>query len=81
MGRLSREQINKIKKQYGVDTLYSFSRYNAYLTDRYSYYLNYVKHVPPRESDSIYSRSGSMIHEILQDYLEGKIAYEDISEI
>ena len=80
MGRLSREQINKIKKQYGVNTLYSFSRYNAYLTDKYSYYLSYIKHVPPRESGNIYSRSGSMIHEILQDYLEGKIGYEDMAK-
>ena len=53
MARLSKKQMDKLKEQYGVSTIYSFSRYNAYLTDPYGYYLNYVRHVPQRESDSI----------------------------
>ena len=80
MARLSKKQMDKLKEQHGVNTIYSFSRYNLYVSDPYSYFLQYLKHVPPRESDSIYSRSGSMIHEILQDYLEGKIAYEDMAK-
>ena len=78
MGRLSKNKLNEIKKQYGVETIYSFSRYNSYLTDPYSYLLTYIKHVPQIENGSIYSKSGTMCHEILQDFLEGKIEYNDM---
>ena len=78
MGRLSKNKLNEIKKQYGVETIYSFSRYNSYLTDPYSYLLTYIKHVPQIENGSIYSKSGTMCHEILQDFLEGKIKYDDM---
>ena len=70
--------MDKIKQEHGVNTLYSFSRYNAYLIDPYSYYLNYIKHIPQRVSESIYSKSGTLIHETLQDYLEGKIEYDEM---
>lgn len=78
MGRLSKDKLEKIKSSYGVDVLYSFSRYNSYLGDPYGYYLNYIKHAPKNEKSSIYSVQGSGIHEILQDYLENKTKYEDM---
>ena len=78
MGRLSKKQIDKIKQERGVNTLYSFSRYNLYLSDSYGYFLQYIKHVPQRVSESIYSKSGTLIHETLQDYLEGKIEYDEM---
>ena len=80
MARLSKKQMDKLKEQYGVNTIYSFSRYNAYLTDPYGYYLNYVRHIPQRESESIYSKQGTGIHEIIQDFYEGKIQYEEMIE-
>ena len=80
MGRLSKKQMDKLKEQYGVDVIYSFSRYNAYLTDPYGYYLNYVRHIPQRESESIYSKQGTGIHEIIQDFYEDKIQYEEMIE-
>ena len=80
MGRLSKKQMDKLKEQYGVDTIYSFSRYNLYVSDPYSYFLQYLKHVPQRESESIYSKQGTGIHEIIQDFYEGKIQYEDMIE-
>ena len=78
MARLSKKQMDKIKQERGVNTLYSFSRYNLYVSDSYSYYLNYIKHIPQRVSESIYSKSGTLIHETLQDYLEGKIEYDEM---
>ena len=78
MARLSRKQMNKLKEQHGVDTIYSFSRYNLYVSDPYSYFLQYIKHIPQRVSESIYSKSGTLIHETLQDYLEGKIEYDEM---
>ena len=80
MARLSKKQMDKLKEQYGVNTIYSFSRYNAYVSDPYSYFLNYVRHIPQRESESIYSKQGTGIHEIIQDFYEGKIQYEEMIE-
>lgn len=78
MGRLSKKQMDKIKQERGVNTLYSFSRYNLFIQDSFSYFLQYIKHVPQRVSESIYSKSGTLIHETLQDYLEGKIEYGEM---
>ena len=78
MARLSRKQMNKLKEQYGVDVIYSFSRYNNFIQDPYSYYLTYLRHAPQKEKQSIYSLQGTAIHEILQDYLEGKTTYEEM---
>ena len=78
MARLSKKQMDKLKEQHGVDTIYSFSRYNLYVSDSYGYFLQYIKHVPQRVSESIYSKSGTLIHETLQDYLEGKIKYDEM---
>lgn len=79
--RKSREYLNKLKKKYGVDVLYSFSRYNSYLNDTYSYMLNYIKHIPQTEKDSIYSYSGGCCHDIIGDLYEGKIQYKDMINI
>ena len=78
MGRLSKKQMDKIKQERGVNTLYSFSRYNLFIQDPFSYFLQYIKHIPQRASESIYSKSGTLIHETLQDYLEGKIEYDEM---
>lgn len=78
MARLSKKQMDRLKEQHGVDTIYSFSRYNLYVSDPFSYFLQYIKHIPQRVSESIYSKSGTLIHETLQDYLEGKIEYDEM---
>lgn len=78
MARLGKKQLEKIKEKYGVNVIYSFSRYNAYKTDKYSYMLRYIKHIPSNVKESIWGRSGTLIHTILQDFMENKIEYEDM---
>ena len=78
MARLSREQLSKLKKQYGVDTLWSFSRYNSWKTDKYSYMLNYIRHIPSNVKESIYGKQGGQVHDILESFYLGKIKYEDM---
>ena len=78
MARLTKNQIDKLKKKYGVDTIYSFSRYNLYKTDRYSYMLRYIKHMPSNVKESIWGKSGTLIHTTLQDFMENKIEYDDM---
>ena len=40
--RKTPEELEKIKQQYGVDELWSFSRLNKYVTSPYEYYLKYI---------------------------------------
>lgn len=78
MTRLSKEELNKIKNKYNVSRIWSFSRINTYLTSKYEYALKYVMHVPEDRQDCAYTTLGTLCHDTLDDYYEGKIAYEDM---
>ena len=56
--RMSIEKLNKLKKKYKVNILWSWSRYNSYLNDPYGYYLKYIKHEKEQVKDSIWGISG-----------------------
>ena len=36
MARLSKKQMDRLKEQHGVNTIYSFSRYNLYVSDAFT---------------------------------------------
>lgn len=78
MARLSKEGLDKIKEKYGVSRIWSWSRVNTFMTSHYEYYLKYVKHVKEDRTDCAYTTLGSLCHDTLDDYYEGKIAYEDM---
>lgn len=42
MARLTYEELEKIKKEYNVSRLYSWSRVNCFMTSMWEYYLKYV---------------------------------------
>lgn len=76
--RLTKEQINKIKDKYNVSRYWSWSRVNTFMTSPFEYYLKYVKHVPEDRQDCGYTTLGSLAHDTLDDFYEGKIKYEDM---
>lgn len=78
MARMSREKLNKLKEKYNVDTLWSFSRYNKYLTDPYSYMLGYIKRIPEENKGSIYGEQGGNVHDILEMYYTNQIKYDEM---
>lgn len=77
MARLSKEQLEAIKKEHGVDTLFSWSRYNCYKNSVYEYFLKYVKRERPTR-ESIYAILGNLCHDICEDFYLGKIKYEEM---
>lgn len=79
MARLSNEELDKIKEKYNVSRIWSFSRVNTYLTSKYEYMLHYVNHVPEDRQDCAYTSLGSLSHDTLGDFYEGKITYEDMA--
>jgi hypothetical protein len=80
MMRKTYEELEKIKKKYKVSDIYSWSKYNTYKTDKYSYFLKYILKIKEDKNDSLYAPSGSCVHQILQDYYEHKIKYEEMLE-
>ena len=80
--RKTREELNEIKKKYGVDTLWSWSRLSSYNQSPFEYYLKYIVYPRVKEdrADSIYTYAGSLAHTIMEDLHEGKIKHEDMTE-
>ena len=76
--RKTKEELNVICKKYNVPFMWSWSRYNTYKTDHYSYFLKYVKNIKEDRRDSIYAVSGGYCHDIIEKYYNGTITQEDM---
>lgn len=76
--RKTKEELNAICKKYNVPFMWSWSRYNAYKTDHYSYFLKYIKNIKEDRRDSIYCVSGGYCHDIIEKYYNGTITQEDM---
>lgn len=76
MGRLSYEELEKIKKKYNVDRLWSWSRMNTYTTSKFEYLLKYILKSKEDRCDSCYTTLGTICHDTLEKFYEGKIQYE-----
>lgn len=79
--RLSNEELNKVKKKFGVDQLWSFSKFDSYRTSKYEWMLKYIKHLPENnEKQSAYASLGGAVHDVLEGLYDGTIKYEDMPE-
>lgn len=77
--RLSYEELNKVKEQYGVDILWSFSRFNCYRTSKYEYMLKYVQKVKENNDKmSAYAPLGTVCHDGIEAYYEGKLSADSL---
>lgn len=77
MARLNRKQLNSLKKKYGVDTIWSWSRFHRYKQDAYSYLLKYIKKEKETKKN-IYGVEGGAVHDTLESFYNNKIKYEDM---
>lgn len=80
MARLNDEELSRIKRKYNVSRIWSFSRISTYMTSKYEYALHYVMGVPEDRQDCAYTSLGSIAHDALDDYYEGKISYDQMAE-
>lgn len=76
--RATQEQLERIKKKYNTDRLWSFSRMNLFKTSPYSYYLKYIAQKEEDNDNSIYGVMGGCVHDILEKYYNDEIKYEDM---
>lgn len=80
MARLSYEQLEKLKEKFGVDRIWSFSKVDSFDTCTWLYKLKYVDKIKTK-SDSCYTWWGTVSHELIQDFYDGKYHYEKMSEL
>ena len=78
MGRKTGEELEQVKRKYGVDRLWSWSRFNSYHNSPYEYFLKYIRCIDEDRQDCIYTVTGGMSHEIMENLYLGKIKYEDM---
>ena len=75
--RKSKQQLERIKKKYNVDQLWSFSKFNTYRTDKFGFMLKYIRHEKETKT-SIWGVSGGGIHDIIERFYTKEIAYEEM---
>ena len=68
MARKTKEELQVIIDELNVSKLWSFSRVNQWLTDKYTYYLKYVMKITPDRDDGIYGVSGGKCHDIMEEF-------------
>ena len=78
MARLTHEELEKIKVKYNTERLWSWSRMSTYMTSKYEYLLKYILKIPEDRCDSCYTTLGTICHDTLEKFYEGKIKYEDM---
>ena len=78
MSRLTYEELEKIKQKYNTDRLWSWSRMNTYMTSKFEYLLRYILKSKEDRCDSCYTTLGTICHDTLEKFYEGKIKYKDM---
>lgn len=76
--RLTNEELQKVKEKYGVDTLYSWSKVNTFMTSPYEFYLQYILHKKPDIDNCAYAPMGGICHSIIEKFYGNEIQYGDM---
>lgn len=78
--RKTSEELNELQNKLGTDRLWSWSRINCVHNSLYEYYLKYILREKEDRTDSIYTVTGGMCHQIIEDFYSGKISKEQMIE-
>lgn len=77
MARLSYKELDKIKEHYDVDTVWSWSRINCYVSQPWEFMIRYIRREKVN-TNNIYGIAGTICHDIIQGYIEGEHKQEDM---
>lgn len=73
-------EIKKIANKIGCIDIYSWSKYNAYKTDTYGYFLKYILKTPEDRNDSIYASMGSASHDAIESFYKNEVNKAEMAE-
>ena len=73
MARLTDSELKAIKEKHGVTRLWSWSRISTFQTSHYEYLLKYILHEDEDRCDSCYTTLGTICHDTLEAFYEGRI--------
>ena len=76
MARLSNKELEQIKQKYNTDRLWSWSRMSTFIDSKYEYLLKYILKEKEDRCDSCYTTLGTICHDTLDAFYEGKIEYD-----
>lgn len=79
--RLTKEQLQDVKKKFNVDRLWSWSMVDTFIISPYCYYLKYIKHAKEDADNCAYATLGSICHSIIEDLHNNKIKPEEMNDI
>ncbi len=71
--RKTSEELQNLMIKFDAKTLWSWSKYNSYFTDPYSYLLKYIKKIKPDRGGNAYSFLGGVAHDLLEKFYKGEI--------
>ena len=78
MARVSKEVLNDLQKQYNTKKVYSWSKLDLFNTDRWVYFLRYVKRVVPDNKTGAYAEIGTVVHDQLQKFYEENVTNQQM---
>lgn len=78
MARKTSEELTELCNVFGVDILWSWSRYHCYKQDAWEYFLKYILHKEEDRTNSIYCVSGGNVHDIIESLYTDQIKYKDM---
>ena len=80
MARKTYEELSEIMKKEGVKRIFSWTKIDTFNTSPYEYYLKYIAKAKEDKTDCIYGNLGAAVHEILEKYYSGQIAFEEMQK-
>ena len=75
--RLNHKQLDNLKKKYGVDRIWSFSRVNSFHNCPKEYQVHYLEHLK-LDSGNVYTEFGTFSHNTIQSLVRGEIKYDEM---
>lgn len=76
--RLSKEQMEGLKKRFKVDRLWSYSRVSTYLEHAWEYRIVYIEKLT--RASNVYTYFGTICHDIIQGMYDKEHSYDEMSD-
>jgi len=74
------EEVQLIANKLDCDEIYSWSKYNQYKGDKYTFFLKYILKIPEDRKDSIYGVFGNAAHDTIELFYKNEIDKDGMLE-